>query len=327
MATITNTLPPTSTPGQLRPFDARRDLARVADLVETCFAETLDPDGQRYLQQMRMAARTSSLFRWLPPDLAGVPVRGFVWEEAGRLVGNVSLIPYQMRGRMRYLIANVAVHPNYRRRGIARQLTEQSVQFVQQKGLPSVWLHVRENNAGAVRLYQDLDFQEQARRTTWHSGPLPADASLPEGVSLSMHHSSHWQSQLSWLKKTYPDELSWHLPLNPSALRPGLWGFLTRTFSSVDVWQRSAFKDRRLIGVLARQSSLGFADYLWLAADPENEDEAVLALLRHARRWLPQRRSLALEYPARRAVQAFQAAGFVEHQTLIWMRRSFRAED
>ncbi|MCZ7551960.1 MAG: hypothetical protein M5U05_05130 [Anaerolineales bacterium] len=29
--------------GKLRPFDFRRDQGAVADLVELCFAETLDP--------------------------------------------------------------------------------------------------------------------------------------------------------------------------------------------------------------------------------------------------------------------------------------------
>jgi len=46
------------------PFDIRRDLDPVADLVETCFAETLDEDGKRYVRQMHSAARNPGYLRW-----------------------------------------------------------------------------------------------------------------------------------------------------------------------------------------------------------------------------------------------------------------------
>ena len=46
MAVIPNTLS-SSRPKQLRPFDAFRDLIAVADLIESGFANTLDPDGIR----------------------------------------------------------------------------------------------------------------------------------------------------------------------------------------------------------------------------------------------------------------------------------------
>ena len=45
MAAITKTIASSSTDSQLRPFDARRDLGAVADLVELCFADTLDSEG------------------------------------------------------------------------------------------------------------------------------------------------------------------------------------------------------------------------------------------------------------------------------------------
>ena len=43
-------------------------------------------------------------------------------------------------------------------------------------------------------------------------------------------------------------------------------------------------------------------------------------LLTHARRTLPNQSKLTLEYPAGEMVEAFTAAGFKEHRTLLWMR-------
>jgi hypothetical protein len=62
------------------------------------------------------------------------------------------------------------------------------------------------------------------------------------------------------------------------------------------------------------------SDALWLAAPPEHESEAILALLPYARAALTGRgRSLSVNYPAGRASAAFLQAGFTHHQTLVWM--------
>ena len=59
MNAVTNLSRPISPTEQLRPFDVRRDMGPVADLVELCFADTLDPEGKRFIQRMRSAARNT----------------------------------------------------------------------------------------------------------------------------------------------------------------------------------------------------------------------------------------------------------------------------
>ena len=66
-----------------------------------------------------------------------------------------------------------------------------------------------------------------------------------------------------------------------------------------------------------------YANTLWLAAPPDGDEEAVQSLLIHARRQVPSRRPISIDYPAHEFSQAFQAAGFTDHQTLIWMSISF----
>src|SRR5919109_585363 len=155
----------------LRPLNVLRDLSEVADLIELCFSPTIDNDGQRYLSDMRRASHDASFLRWASrmTETASLPLMGYVWEQDGRIIGNASLIPFRDKGKRIFLIANVATHPDYRRRGIGRALTERVMKQARDKKSSAIWLHVREDNPGAIKLYQDLGFQEVARRTTWQA--------------------------------------------------------------------------------------------------------------------------------------------------------------
>lgn len=325
MSTLSKIAASTPPETRLRPFDVRRDLRPVADLVELCFADTLDPDGQRYLQQMRMAAQNPALMRLASAagEWSSVPMRGYVWEEDNRLIGNLTVIPFAVRKRRYFLIANVAVHPDYRRRGIARRLTEQGLEHARQRGASAVWLHVRQENEAAARLYRSLDFVERARRTTWHSDPQINLSLPPPGMAITARRGEHWQAQSSWLRRAYPPELTWHLALNLKALRPGLPGMLYRLFTQIATRQWSLACDGRLVGVLSWLANPGFADSLWLAASSTAEEAAAYALLLHARQNLTSSRRLVLDYPAGHADEGIQAAGFHVHQTLIWMENRF----
>lgn len=334
MAAITKVLNPGSpSSGGLRPFDVRRDLSQVADLIERCFADALDPDSQHYLGQMRAAANNPGYLRWVnaAADRVSLPLSGYVWEEDGRVIGNLTLIPFNSQGRKFYLIANVAVHPDHRRHGIARSLTARAIEHAQRRNADSVWLHVREENEGAIQLYRSLGFRERARRSTWHSLSQAAVQAQPQGntpaftngrPSVVKRPASHWPTQRTWLERLYPAELTWHLTLRLNTLQPGLIGALHRFFNEASLRQWSLLQNGRLAGVLAQQSTYAYADYLWLATSPEAEETAAYTLLRYAREQAS-RRPLALDYPAGRAVEAIQAAGFASHQTLIWMEMQF----
>lgn len=336
MSVITHLLESPPSKGHLRPLDMRRDLGQVADLVELCFADSLDRDGQRYLQQMRSAARNPALLRWVSmgPERASTPRSGYVWEDEGRVVGNLTLIPYYTQGHRRYLIANVSVHPDYRRKGIARSLTAAAVDHARRRGAQSTWLHVREDSPAALNLYQSFGFIEQARRTTWHTSaqtngfkkvltdamrrPISHQPETPP-VTIGLSRSVHWSAQRTWLNQLYPPELTWHMTLNKTALRPGLWGTLYRIMTGIHILQWSALREKRLLGVLSWQPGLAYTDNLWLATEPEYEDSVAGSLLFHARQHVSRRRTLSLNYPAGHATQAIQAAGFHPQRTLIWM--------
>lgn len=336
MTAITNLVSAPHPSDHLRQFDPGRDLARVADLVEMCFADSLDQDGRNYLRRMRLAAQRGG-YLGLPRPLisrSGLPLSGFVWEEAGRLVGNLTLIPFTGRGFRYYLIANVAVHPDYRRRGIARGMTTAAIEYIRLRGAHAAWLHVRQENQPAQVLYSSQGFVERTRRTSWvydfTSTLTPANRPDPFGlpgsrfqVRVSQRTNRDWLTQKNWLDRLYPDAFAWHFSLKKESLRPGLWGFIYRMANDLRILHWAVRADNRLLAVLTWQASLGYTDHLWLAASDEAEGGAIQPLLEQACRQLAHNRPLSLEYPAGRAATAIQAAGFHEHQTLVWMERKF----
>ena len=298
----------------------RRDLRAVADLVEMCFAETLDTDGRRYIRQMRLAAnnpRTMVLTDRFSPAL-----NGYVWEEAGRVVGNLSLLPTVAVRQRSYLIANMAVHPDYRRQGIASLLTETALEFISKRGISSVWLQANANNPIAVGLYKKFGFIEEVSRTTWHSIPNTQAVEPSPNISISSRQKRDWNKQLSWLERIYPDPVRWHLAIKLSFLKPGITGFINRVFADKRIKQWAAYKQGALIGTLSWQSSFSQADWLWLATSSQHQEEVIKSLLPHAQRSLPSHRTLSVNYPAGKAVQAFEFAGFRAHKTLVWMHAS-----
>jgi GNAT superfamily N-acetyltransferase len=314
---------PITATGRMRPLNILRDLPAVADLIELCFANTLDPEGRNYIDQMRRNGRDSGFLNWAPRVIESVslPLSGFVWEDNGRIVGNVSLIPFSKAGLKVFLIANVATHPDYRRRGIARFLTEAAIMRAREKHADTIWLHVRQDNPGAIALYRELGFYERARRTSWYtsSGNTPLVSSPASSVSIRARSSWDWPQQSRWLETAYPPSLDWYFSHKWNVLRPGLVNGLYRFLADIDTLQWSAYKDNRLAAVLACQRTTGRSDHLWLAAPRKPDPEIVSMLLLHGRRILSERYSLSLEFPAGMADDAIREAGFLPQRTLVWM--------
>ncbi len=304
---------------QLRPINPRRDLKAVADLIELCFSNTLDGDGKRYLQRMRQEARRSNHWFDSAALMTSVTAEGFIWEEDGQIVGNISLIPFAGVGRPIYLIANVAVHPDFRGRGIARALTNAAMKWTQNRRVRSVWLQVRDDNLPAKRLYKSMGFIERARRTTWTVQPGNFEGQAPPGVRIVSQKSRHWKLQKHWLRQNYPDELFWYWPVRPGAFQPGIWAMVANFFTETRLRHWGVERQSALLGVLSWKTTHSYADQLWLAAPPEAEDTVLQTLLPHIRWQERSRRPLSIDLPFGRATHTLHAAGFRASHTLVWM--------
>jgi ribosomal protein S18 acetylase RimI-like enzyme len=295
----------------------------VADLVELCFRDNLDEDGRLYIEQMRQSARSGRLLNMAAAAsrYADLPTGGFVWEESGRLIGNLTLIPVHSGSGRRTLIANVAVHPDFRRHGIARALTQAALDEIRSRGVEETWLQVDENNQSAQELYRSFKFAERARYTTWAAKPQRESAAAhTNAVKVHGSRPSEWPAQRRWLAEAYPASLRWNLALRLALFEPGLRGGWRRLMDTRQTERWSAFYDGKLsAGLLWNSSSLN-ADRLWLGAALEHEDQTIPALIAHARQSLPAWRPLLLDYPAARGRVGLQAAGLASVRTLIWMR-------
>jgi ribosomal protein S18 acetylase RimI-like enzyme len=323
MAAITSPMP--GQIPQLRSLNILRDLPAVADLVEKCFASTMDAEGKRYIEQMRRAGHDNAFLRWASSavDSASMPLSGYVWEENSEIIGNVSLIPYRHHKRKYYLIANVAVRPEQRRRGIGRALTVAAMDHARQRRADETWLHVRDDNPGAIKLYETLGFHELARRTNWQAKPDPGvNASVP-GIQLTKRSRRDWSTQESWLRSIYPELMDWYNPMPWNCLRPGVGPAFYRFMMEYDVRHWAGRTSNTPSAILTWQAGAGKNDRLWAALPPErieNNEKALTALLLYARRNLTWRENLVLDFPAGQYSEAIQAAGFHSHRTLLWMK-------
>jgi len=306
----------------LRPLSILRDLPAVADLIELCFSNTMDSEGKRYLQDMRRAGSDNSFLQWAnrTANSTSLPLSGYVWEENGKIMGNASLVPFRHQKERIYLIANIAVHPDFRRRGIARALTERTMRHAREKKVNNIWLHVREDNPGAIDLYTRLGFIERARRTSWQAATDPHGPILQTDLTLTNRNSGDWPMQLGWLSRLYPDLLAWHRNWNFNALRPGLWNWLYLLFVDINVRQWAAVRNNKMEAALAWIPD-GRGESLFVATSERSDPAAVTALLLQARRDLARSHpSIGLEFPPSEFDGAILAAGFKSVRTLIWMQ-------
>lgn len=214
-----------------RPVNLRTDLAALADLIEIAFASTMDNSGRAAVREMRSMSRMPSkiLINSLSTLAQGMGL-GYVWIQDGRLVGNVSVYPAEGSGydRKMWVIVNVAVHPDYQRRGIAARLMQASMNMIAERGGGAAMLQVDADNPTARRLYQRLGFREERGWTSWrrsavHSLPPPLELN---SVRIAHRRMQEWQAEYELASLIRPVErggLGWQRPLHPSAFRRTIW--------------------------------------------------------------------------------------------------------
>ena len=66
---------------------------------------------------------------------------------------------------------NIAVHPDYRRKGIAQALIEELETCLRNRGSKMLLLEVRDSNAPAITLYEKLGFHQVGLRKNYYRNP------------------------------------------------------------------------------------------------------------------------------------------------------------
>lgn len=322
----------------LRPVNLNTDLAALADLIEMAFAATMDSNGRNAIREMRALSKMGmgrSILFGLNEMASGVSL-GYVWVEDGKVIGNASIYPAaRPAGAPRaWIIANVAVHPDYRGRGIAKALMHASLNAVRKQAgsaSPNAILQVHEPNPAALTLYERLGFVTERRFTTWRlnsSDRLPAPRAAD--VYITRRRPDEWRAEYALAQQVRPDQqggVGWLRPTVPGLFRRGWGTAFGDLFNMRSIERLVVREDER--GTPQLRASLwiesGFAvssTQLTLLCQPGFEATAGEALLHSAIRRFALRTALTIEHPADDEVVTamLRRYGFTTARTLIQMR-------
>jgi ribosomal protein S18 acetylase RimI-like enzyme len=143
------------------------DLIRIA---KNSFAEEYVARGETsesFVRQVRLATRGRMIPFKVVTALAGIKWGLFVAEVEGNVVGFGSYL-----GRKQMELANLMVHPNYRRRGIGQVLLEKRLQHLAEKGYPFVTTTILASNQASLGNVAKQGFEVFDRYTIMET-PLP----------------------------------------------------------------------------------------------------------------------------------------------------------
>jgi GNAT superfamily N-acetyltransferase len=279
------------------------------------------------LSQMRRVARWGPLLSWLYwPGLGKEAIApGFVWVEHGMVVGNVSLRRAAEWGG--FFIGNVAVHPEWQKRGIASNLMRTALEAIPAHGGRWVGLEVRADNYVAGRLYENLGFWEVGR--TLHMlrpASLPGPKNPPAQPRLRRGRSDDSAALIDLVHAVIPRRHRPLLELRRSDYRLG-W---ERT---INAWLEGQHEvwwvvegDGMLCGaVRALHDRRRRPDRLEVLVAPENSDRLETVLVQQGvvslRGSLKKKMVEAvMPSPTESLVTAFEAAGFRKLRVLVQMR-------
>ena len=276
-------LPPIAAPAfaqdGVRPVNLRTDLRPLADLIELAFADSMDSSGRSALREMRYLSSLGyglKLFARLNELTLGISL-GFVYVLGGRLVGNVSIYPasYPAGFGETWILANVSVHPECRRRGIAAELLEASLEMIRRRGAARVILQVNFQNEAALRLYERKGFIYERAWQIWRrSGFLRAPASASRELRVVRWRRSDWQAEYALAQAARPNErggLGWLKPVHRAAFDQSVWRRL-RNLVALSSLEKMVIHDQDSSTILAScwaESAMSFGNIrAWLFADP-----------------------------------------------------------
>ena len=123
-------------------------VAQIAELEKICFS---DPWSERSIA----SELDNKLAFWLVAT-EGERVAGYIGSQT--VMDETDMM-------------NVAVHPDFRRRGIAEALVTGLVEELKNNGSHCLTLEVRASNAPAIALYEKLGFSEIGRRKNYYRNP------------------------------------------------------------------------------------------------------------------------------------------------------------
>jgi len=142
------------------------------------------PEDEEFMATLSLEAARASISPWREAPREQIEARARAWQEWGRSpdLQSVTLIAEDEQGqRLGYVVlilnthdeltgepqgfvADIAVAPGVRRRGVGAALLRAAEDYAAGQGLPYLALSVSSFNAPALRLYQRLGYQEEWKK-------------------------------------------------------------------------------------------------------------------------------------------------------------------
>jgi GNAT superfamily N-acetyltransferase len=238
-----------------RPTELSKDSGQILGLLDMAFGPLPGGRGQRMLIGSTGANTGSFLGLRLGDYFRGI-APGFIWEEDGRIVGTLSLLAARKSGR--YLIANVAVLPEYRRKGIATGLMSSTMDYIQSHGGREILLQVECDNEAAIRLYSVLNYKTLGDVNRWESNSVrlrTVASAISPGVNVRPLSGKDEKAAFLLDRRCMPFDLRWPNPPNPKKYEVNLWRRINDFFNGrrMNAWVADVPVDgsrkRRLIGL------------------------------------------------------------------------------
>lgn len=316
----------------IRRVDLRTDLEPLADLISLVFADSMDENGRAAIREMRMLSRLGWGLQALARlnDLMSGISMGYVWVEDDRLVGNVSIYPANYPPDLgdTWIIANVAVHPDHQRRGIATRLMHESLQAIRRQRGRRVILQVDYDNEGALKLYESLGFIRERAFSYWRRSAM---VNMPPPLRHDRHitrpRRSEWRAEMRLAAAQRPTArggIGWLRPVHKREFAPSFWQQLGNTLSMNNTEHLIIRSDdeESIVATTWIETGLTLARIrLTLIADPAHFDACVPPLMNNVLRRYSSS-GFALEHPQddEQANEFLRAQRFYIHRT-VWSMR------
>lgn len=265
-------------------------------------------------------------------------VPGFVYTLNKRIVGNVSILESRTPGR--YLIANVAVHPDFRRQGIAREMMKKVVRYIKDRAGHQVVLQVESDNINAVELYAQLGFKSVGALRDWRMNwyALKTVKSIPAvnrrnpddfgEFFIRPLRSEDAQSVRKLDSALFPKNLNWPDAPDKKYYQRGIQSFLHRIFTGInhEIWVCEN-KAKQIVAMGIIENEVGRPYMLKIRVVPEWGKIVERPLVAKLTRRLSYMRSKSISVQQDAAHHSiehlFREAGFGLKRTLTVMQLDF----
>lgn len=242
----------------IRPFNLHSDMEAMTNLIEIAFAGELATWGGDYREQVRMARQTIPIISFLSFFSKAFQhvFDGFVCEDKGQIVSMVNVHKTGFDTK-RWNIGNVATHPDYQRRGLARQLVTRALEHARALGAEICTLDVRTAAIPAYNLYRSLGFVHFDSTTTLKLENFSNQQALPipANYTLRVMQLGEWQPRYQLALRETPEEVQAFLPIRKIDFQifpiEHLTNRLAEKIQQIKIFRWGVEKDGELVATLS----------------------------------------------------------------------------